>query len=918
VTYTIGNPPPMAGNDSGIATEDTPLVVPAESGLLANDSDPDDDALTIVDFTVPGVGTVAAGSPAIIPGVGTLTINPDGSYTFDPAPNYAGPVPVATYTVSDGEGGTDTGQLSLSITPVNDAPVIIDPNNPGTPLNPIEAPDPDNIIPDVITDDSHTPTPVDVSLYVVDPEGDPLTFTAAGLPPGLILDPDTGVISGTLDNSASQGGPNSNGIYPVAITISDGHGGVTTTTITYTVGNFPPEATNDTGIVTEDTPLVVNAANGLLANDSDPDGDPMTITSYNVPGLGDTAAGSLAVIPNVGTLLINADGSYRFTPLPNYDGPIPVVTYTLDDGDSATDTGTLTLSMSPVNDAPVVVDPNNPGTPDNPIEAPDPDNIIPDVSTKDSATPAPVDVSKYFVDPEGDPLTFVATGLPPGLVIDPVTGIISGKLVRDASQGGPNGDGVYPVTITVSDGHGGTTTTTITYSVSNPPPVAVDDTATIPEDVPATGNVLGNDTDADGDPLKVSDVEGGKVGKPIQLPYGTMILNADGTYTFTPNDKANALPAGKVVTQQITYTVSDGNGGTDTATLTITITGTNDAPVVVDLPDRLSLEGDKVKIDISDKFTDPDGDPLTFTAMGLPPGLTIDPVTGVISGEIESGAADGGPYTVTVTADDGKGGTVKVTFTYTVDNVPPAIVNPPNPPPVIPPFVYPEPPVTEPAIVPAANGLTPLYSTPDLGHNPVLAAVNGLSDLNSIADLGDGRGAISRVVDWLERQGLKSSWMNDLFDPLRVNPYAGDAMALGLSLGGQDMFAVHTVLRNGALHVGIDTLTDAARVVAILGPDGVPLPDNVAVFDLRDVIINVTPGRPWTDLFIQGQAGGGRVSSWLIRINNASGEVVGGLEVAEEQGSLSPEIRRDFISQATYLNQQKHSVNSELLSALSG
>ncbi len=895
--WTVENPTPEATNDTGNVIEDTTLTVPAATGLLANDSDPDGDALTITEFNVPGVGTVAAGSPAVIPNVGTLTINPDGSYEFVPLPNYAGSIPAVTYTVSDGEGGTDTATLALSISPVNDPPVIIDPLNPGTPLNPIEAADPDNIIPDVVTNDSLTPAPIDVSDYVVDPEGDDLTYGAAGLPPGLSIDPDTGLITGTLTHDASQGGPNDDGIYPVTITIDDGNGGVATTTITYTIGNPPPAAVDDVGTVVEDTPLTVPTASGLLANDNDPDSDPLTITSYAVPGVGTVAAGSPAVIPGVGTLTINPDGSYNFSPLPNYVGPVPVATYTVSDGEGGTDTGTLRLAITPANDPPVIIDPANPGTPANPIEAPDPDNIIPDVTTNDSATPSPIDVSQYVVDPEGNTLTFLATGLPPGLSINSETGIISGTLTSGASQGGPDGDGVYPVTVTISDSIGGTTTTTITYSISNPPPVAANDTGAINEDTPAKGNVLSNDDDPDGDPLTISEVSGGNVGEPIGLPYGTLVLNADGTYSFTPNDNANALPTGKVVTQQVTYTVSDGNGGFDTATLTLTITGTNDAPVAAELPDRLNLEGDDVEIDVSDAFTDPDGDPLTFTATGLPSGLSIDPVTGVISGEIDEGAADGGPYSVIITADDGKGGTISVTFTYAVDKIPTGVVDPPPPDPVLPPYEFPPLPDVELAISPAAGGL---------------------SGLNSSPDLGDGTNAISRIVDWLGRQGLKSSWMNDIFDPLKVHPYGGDAMALGLALGEEQFFAVRTLIHKGSVHVGIDRMAGGAEILAITAPNGGGLPDFVATTGQADLVINQTPDNRWIDLEIKARTDDGRVLTWSVSIHPQSGEVVQGRGMMEDQTGANSSPRLGLAHSAAIFEQQKQRDTEALWRALSG
>ncbi|HKX44861.1 MAG TPA: Ig-like domain-containing protein [Burkholderiaceae bacterium] len=129
LTFTVTgvNNAPVASADSNTAIEDTPLVVTAgpASGLLYNDHDPDGGAtLTITQFTIAGDPAVhAAGSAATIAGVGTLTIGADGSYSFTPASNYNGPVPVATYTVSDGIS-TDTATLTLNVTPVNDAPVL--------------------------------------------------------------------------------------------------------------------------------------------------------------------------------------------------------------------------------------------------------------------------------------------------------------------------------------------------------------------------------------------------------------------------------------------------------------------------------------------------------------------------------------------------------------------------------------------------------------------------------------------------------------------------------------------------------------------------------------------------------------------------------------------------------------------------
>ena len=104
-----------------------------------------------------------------------------------------------------------------------------------------------------------------------------------------------------------------------------------------------------------------------------------------------------------------------------------------------------------------------------------------------------------------------------------------------------------------------------------------------------------------------------------------MTVAANGSYTFNPNAAANALANGVSVVETITYTVSDGEGGTDTATLTLTITGGNDAPSSTALPNQNHADANAVSLDVSGNFTDPDaGDTLTYTATGLPTGLTID------------------------------------------------------------------------------------------------------------------------------------------------------------------------------------------------------------------------------------------------------------------------------------------------------
>ena len=102
-----------------------------------------------------------------------------------------------TYQVSDGEGGFDTATVTITVTGENDAPIIVDPNDPNNP-NPV--------IPAQTGDDSAALTDLDVSPFFDDVDGEGLTFSSPDIPAWMTIDPVTGVISGTPPADASQGG----------------------------------------------------------------------------------------------------------------------------------------------------------------------------------------------------------------------------------------------------------------------------------------------------------------------------------------------------------------------------------------------------------------------------------------------------------------------------------------------------------------------------------------------------------------------------------------------------------------------------------------------------------------------------------------------------------------------------------------
>ncbi|MFP1683150.1 Ig-like domain-containing protein [Alloalcanivorax sp. C16-1] len=648
--WTVSNPAPIADNDTGATTENSTTT----GNVLTNDSDPDGDDLIVsqVNGEASDVGEAVDGDHG-----GQFTLNEDGSYSFDPNGDFddlaVGETRTTSieYQVSDGEGGFDTATLEITVTGVNDAPTVVTGNVPEAQSN----------------DDSDTVTPLDVSGAFADVDGsDTLTYSADGLPPGLSIDTDTGIISGTLDRDASQGG--TDGTYTVTVTADDGNGGTVDISFDWTVSNPAPVADNDTGTTNENSTTTGN----VLTNDSDPDGDDLTVSQVNGEAgeVGEAVDGD-----HGGQFTLNEDGSYTFDPDGDFDdlavgeSRTTSIEYQVSDGEGGFDTATLTITVTGVNDAPTVVTGNVP-------EA---------QSNDDSDTVTPLDVSGAFADVDGsDTLTYSADGLPPGLSIDTDTGIISGTLDRDASQGGT--DGTYTVTVTADDGNGGTVEMSFDWTVSNPAPIADNDTGATTENTTTTGNVLTNDSDPDGDDLTVSAVNGeaGEVGEAVDGDHGgRFTLNQDGSYSFDPNGDFDDLAVGETRTTSIEYQVSDGEGGFDTATLTITVTGVNDAPTVVNgnVPDTQSNDdSDTVTpLDVSGAFADVDGtDTLTYSADGLPPGLSIDTDTGIISGTLDRDASQGGTdgtYTVTITADDGNGGTVDISFDWTVSNPAPIADN---------------------------------------------------------------------------------------------------------------------------------------------------------------------------------------------------------------------------------------------------
>ncbi|MCL1084466.1 tandem-95 repeat protein, partial [Shewanella psychromarinicola] len=322
-------------NETRSITEDSPEV----TGNVI-DGTSDDGPISVTTFTVAGDATVhtADGTDVVIAGVGTFSLTDAGVYTFTPVANYNGTVPVITYTLTDGSGANDTSTLSLTVTPVNDD--FTDNNETRT-----IAEDSPQVTGNVI-DGTSVDGPISVTTYTV--AGDATVHTADGTDVviagvGTFSLTDTGVY--TFTPVANYNGP----VPVITYVLTDGSGANDTSTLSLTVTPVNDDFTdnNETRTIAEDSPQVT----GNVIDGTSVDG-PISVTTFTVAGDATvhTADGTDVVIAGVGTFSLTDTGVYTFTPVANYNGPVPVITYVLTDGSGPTDTSTLTITVSPVND----------------------------------------------------------------------------------------------------------------------------------------------------------------------------------------------------------------------------------------------------------------------------------------------------------------------------------------------------------------------------------------------------------------------------------------------------------------------------------------------------------------------------------------------------------------------------------------
>ncbi|WP_258007832.1 tandem-95 repeat protein, partial [Vibrio parahaemolyticus] len=371
--------------------------------------------------------------------------------------------------------------------------------------------------------------------------------------------PANGTVSVNPDGSVTYT-PNDNYVGKDTFTYVVTSGGVSESTaveVNVTPVNDAPVAKDDIATTQEDTAVTID----VLPNDTDIDGDTLRIDSASVPS-------------DQGTVEI-VDGKLVFTPAENFNGNAEI-TYTVTDG-SLTDQATVKVTVNAVNDTPVV------------------ESNLADQTLAEDFTTYTIDLNTAFsdVDNVDGELTFSVSGNS-NVLVSIENGIATISPTADWN-------GSETLTFTATDPSGESVSQTVDFTVA--PVVDIEaDSADVVEDTPTIINVLGNDTFEGKDKVVSLDAENGP-------KNGTVIVNNDGTVTYTPDDNY----VGK---DTFTYVVTSG-GVSESTTVTVNVTPVNDAPVAKD-DIATTQEDTAVTIDVLPNDTNVDGDKLSIQSASVP------------------------------------------------------------------------------------------------------------------------------------------------------------------------------------------------------------------------------------------------------------------------------------------------------------
>ncbi|PMS93060.1 tandem-95 repeat protein [Vibrio parahaemolyticus] len=570
VDVTPVNDAPVAKDDTAITDEDTPVTI----DVLPNDTDIDGDKLSIQSASVPET----QGKVEIV----------DGKLVFTPAENFHGDAEI-TYTITDG-ALTDQATVNVTVNAVNDTPVVES-----------------SIAAQTLAED-FTPYTIDLNTAFsdVDNVDGELTFSVSG----------NSNIQVAIVNGIATFTPTAdwNGSEALTFTATDPSGESVSQTVNFTVAPVA-DIVADSARVVEDTPTIIK----VLGNDTFEGTDKVVSL--------DTNNG-----PANGTVSVNPDGSVTYTPNDNYHGA-DSFTYIVTSG-GVSESTTVSVDVTPVNDAPVAKD---------------------DTAITDEDTPVTIDVLPNDTDIDGDKLSIQSATVPEA---QGKVEIVDGKLVFTPAE---NFNGDAEITYTVTDGElTDEAKVAVTVNpVNDAPTIKVDAVESITEDAVSTDTVLATltvrDTDTPEDQLTVS-LENNSNGYFVLV--GNEVKLTQAGVDAVNNDELNL----KDLT--ISASVSDGVNPTANDSDSLIVNRVNDAPTVENaIADQvLSEDFDAYTIDLNEVFKDTDSS-LEFSASGNN-SIQISIVNGVAT--INPTADWNGKETITFTAKDPSGESISQTVNFTV------------------------------------------------------------------------------------------------------------------------------------------------------------------------------------------------------------------------------------------------------------
>ncbi|KEQ54180.1 Ig-like domain-containing protein [Sphingobium chlorophenolicum] len=637
LTITIADDAPTAVNDADSVTEDGPLV--ADGNVLTGSGGSDANTTDGVADIQGADGAVVSTTGSFQGAYGTLTLTASGAYSYTLANGNAAVqflVPGQTltdsfsYTITDADGDPSTATLTITINGADDGVTITGLN--GTPgIEGAEVVLLENDLSDGSSPDAAGLTKTG-SFGVNGPDG-LSSVTVGGVSVlsngafvvGQVVTTPVGTLTITgFTATATQGGVPTAGTFTYSFVLTDNslnHGAAGADSI---LQSFAVVATDRNGSaanasvdvrIVDDVPTANNDVDGVAAGTYGPETGNVITGAGTVSGAAgaDVKGADGAVVSTTGTfegaygtLTLNADGSYSYVRAAGTPGGVSdSFSYTLRDGDGDLSTATLRIDIANSNVMIISIPKVGEGT------IVDESGLVDPMGSNAGSGVDTTDGTITYTAPDG-PATITINNIPITGVGQQITtdkGILT---ITGLGEGGidysytlttnTTGDDVTDsFVVTVTDVDGDTATDTLTITILDDKPTAVADVDSVREDGPlvADGNVIagsgGQDVNATDGNADVQGADGaqvsaiafggtvGTVGAPLAGLYGSLVIQANGSYAYTLNNEngvVQGLDKNEILTETFTYTLTDGDGDPSSATITITIQGSDDGVTI--------------------------------------------------------------------------------------------------------------------------------------------------------------------------------------------------------------------------------------------------------------------------------------------------------------------------------------------------